>query len=142
MSIRAVLLPLFVQVALTLFLLFWMGFSRVGALRRGETKMSAVALGEPNWPARVQQISNCFANQFQLPVLFYVLTVLAIVTHLADVLFVAMAWAFVATRLAHAYIHTSSNNVPRRFYVFLAGGIILVVMWIVFAGRILLAGMP
>ena len=138
MSIGAVLLPLFVQVALTLVLLFWMGFARAGALRRGETKIPAIALGQPNWPAKPQQIANCFANQFQLPVLFYILTVLAIITHQADLLFVVLAWLFVATRLLHATIHTGTNYVPWRFYAFLAGAIVLLVMWIVFAADILL----
>ena len=142
MSIRAILLPVFVEVALTLFLMFWMGFARVGALRRGETKIPAIALGQPNWPARVQQIGNCFANQFQLPVLFYGLTILALLTRFADALFVALAWGFVVTRLVHASIHTSSNIVQRRFYAFLIGGLILTVMWAVFAVRILLAGLP
>jgi len=141
MSIRAILLPLIVQVALTLVLLFWMGFARVRALRRGETKIPAIALGQPHWPSRVQQIGNCFANQFQVPVLFYVLTILAVITRSADVLFVVLAWAFVLTRLVHAYIHTSSNNVRRRFYAFALGGVILAVMWAVFAVRFL-AGLP
>jgi hypothetical protein len=136
-----VLLPLFVEVALTLMLLFWMGFARVGALRRGETRIAAIALGQPDWPVKAQQIANCFANQFQLPVLFYVLTALAIVTRQADLIFVALAWLFVATRLLHAYIHTGTNYVPWRFYVFLAGTIVLLVMWIIFAARILL-GLP
>ena len=80
MLIQYILLPLFVQVALTFGLLLWMGFARRGALVGGETKVAAIALGDPNWPPRVRQISNCFNNQFQVPVLFYVLTILAIIT--------------------------------------------------------------
>ena len=34
--------------------------------------MADVALGQLNWPPRVQQISNSYHSQFQLPVLFYV----------------------------------------------------------------------
>ena len=141
MSIRVILLPLFVQVALTLVLLFWMGLARVAALRRGEAKISAIALGQPNWPVKPQQIGNCFANQFQLPVLFYVLTALTIITRQADLLLVVLSWLFVATRLVHATIHTTTNYVPRRFYAFLAGAVVLLVMWIVFTARILL-GLP
>lgn len=141
MSIASVILPLFVQVALTFALLFWMGAARIGALRRGEAKISTTALGQPNWPPSVQQIANCYANQFQLPVLFYLLVVLAIATRHADTLFVAMAWLFVLTRLVHAYIHTGTNYVPQRFYAFLAGAVILLAMWIIFAVRIVL-GLP
>ena len=46
MSISAILAPLFVQVALTFVLLFWMGRSRVALLRSGEVKVRDIALGE------------------------------------------------------------------------------------------------
>ncbi|MBI2715760.1 MAG: MAPEG family protein [Rhizobiales bacterium] len=141
MSIQAILLPLFVEVALTFTLLFWMGFARVGAIKRKETKMTDIALGQSNWPPRVQQISNCYHNQFQLPVLFYALTILVIMTRHADFVFVAMAWLFVLTRLLHAYIHTGSNFVRHRFNAFLLGAVILLAMWVIFAVRILL-GLP
>ena len=79
MSIQAVLLPLFVQVALTFALHYWMGFARVSSLRRGEVKTGDIALREPNWPVRVTQIANAFHNQLELPVLFYVLVALALI---------------------------------------------------------------
>jgi hypothetical protein len=141
MSIQAVLLPLFVQVALTFALMFWMAFSRVGAIKRKETRMADTALGQPNWPPRVQQISNSYHSQFQLPLLFYVLTILAVITRHADLISVVMAWAFVLARLVHAYIHTGTNYVPHRFNAFALGAFILLAMWIIFAVRILL-GLP
>jgi len=141
MSIPTILLPLFVQVALTFALMFGMAYSRMGALKRKDARMADIALGQPNWPPRVQQISNCYHNQFQLPVLFYVLTILVIITHHADFLFVVMAWLFVLTRLLHTYIHTGSNYVRHRFNAFALGAFILLAMWIIYAVRILL-GLP
>lgn len=141
MQIPFILAPLFVQVALTFGLLLWMGGARRGALIRRDAKISTTALGERNWPANVQQISNCFDNQFQIPVLFYVLTILAIITRHADFLFVIMAWLFVLARFVHAYIHTGSNHVQYRFTAYLAGTMVLLIMWIIFAVRILL-GLP
>jgi len=138
MSIHAVLFPVFVQVALTIVLLFWMGFARRGAIKRKETRIANIALGQMNWPPRVQQLSNSYASQFQVPVLFYVLVVLAIVTRQSDLLFVVLAWLFVLTRLVHAYIHTGTNYVPHRFNAFLAGVVILLAMWLIFAAHILL----
>ena len=139
MSVQAVLAPVFVQMALTFVLLFWMGFARVSAIRSGTAKVRDTALGQPNWPPRVTQIANCYHNQYQLPVLFYVLVAFALLTRHADLLFVLMSWAFVLLRIVHAVIHTGSNYVPYRFYAFLAGAVVLVAMWLVFAVRILLA---
>ena len=138
MTIQMVLLPVFVQVALTFVLLFWMAMSRRASLMRGETKVRDIALGQPAWPERPTQISNCYDSQFQIPLLFYVLVILAWITKQADLLFVVMAWIFVILRLAHAYIHTTSNHVPTRFNVFAAGMLVLLVMWIIFAVRILI----
>ena len=94
-------------------------------------------LGQNAWPDKVAQIGRAFQNQFELPLLFYVLAVLAIITKKDDLLFVVMEWIFVALRLAHAYIHCTSNHLLWRFQAFVAGAIVLTVMWIVFAVRIL-----
>jgi len=139
MTIPAVLLPVFVQVGLTFFLLFWMGAVRLRALKGREVRLGDIALRQPAWPERPTQISNAYDNQFQLPVLFYALVPLALITRKADLLFVVLSWIFVATRLAHAAIHTTSNNVQQRFMAFLAGAVVLLIMWIVFAAHILLA---
>src|SRR6478752_921270 len=130
MSITAILLPVYVQVALTVLLLLWMGSSRFGSLKAGEVKVKDIALGERNWPTRILQVQNSYHNQFELPVLFYVLVVLALITRKADMLFVVMSWMFVASRLVHAAIHTTSNKVPLRFQAFVVGVLILVAMWV------------
>ena len=138
MNIQMVLLPVFVQVGLTLALMFWMATTRAGCLKRGETKMRDIALGQTAWPAGPQQVSNSYASQFELPLLFYVLVVFAWITKQADLIFLVMAWIFVVSRLVHAYIHTTSNHVPTRFNAFAVGAIVLLLMWIIFAVRILI----
>jgi hypothetical protein len=138
MSTEAVMLPLFVQVALTFALLSWMAYLRTSALNARAVRDRDIALGEPNWPARTTQVANCFHNQIELPVLFYVLTVLAWITHQADLVFVLMAWVFVVLRLVHAFEHVTTNVVRRRGAIYGAGMIVLIVMWAIFMVRILL----
>ena len=137
MSIKTVLLPLFVEVALTFALGFWLAVLRVGAVRRGEVRPRDIALREPNWPPRLLQVQNAFHNQLELPVLFYVLTILVWITHFADFLFVILAWVFVVLRLMQAYVHVTDNDVPRRGMCFIAGALVLAVMWLIFAIRLL-----
>jgi hypothetical protein len=141
MSIQTVLFPLFVHDVLTFVLAFWLGALRVDAIRSGRVHPRDIALREPNWPTRVLQVGNAYHNELELPLLFYVLTILSIVTRHADLLFVLLAWVFVVLRLVRAYIHVTDNRVPRRGLVFLAGVIVLGVMWAVFIVRILL-GLP
>jgi hypothetical protein len=139
MTIQAVLLPLFVQVALTFVLMFWTGRLRVRAVRRGEVHPRDVALREPNWGKRETQIANAYHNQLETPVLFYVLTILAWITKQADLLFVILAWVFVVLRLLHAFIHVTSNHMGRRFAAFAASVFVLAIMWLIFIVRILVA---
>jgi len=138
MSIQAVLLPLFVEVLLTFVLLYRMAYLRTRAVRTGEVKMRDIALREPNWPSQITQVSNAYHNQLELPVLFYVLTILAWITRHADLAFVVLAWIFVASRLVHAYIHVTSNDVNRRGPSFGLGAFVLSIMWLIFMIRILL----
>jgi hypothetical protein len=136
MTVQAILAPLFALVALTFALLVWMGIVRFAVVRRREVRVGDIALGQLNWPPRAQQISNCYHNQLQLPVLFYVLTILALFLRKADLLFVVMAWIFVLLRIVHAAIHVTSNHVLRRFQAFAAGALVLFLMWAIFAVRV------
>ena len=138
MSVQMVLLPVFVLVGLTFALLLWMAGARRATLVSGETKIRDIALGQQNWPQRATQIGNCYRNQFELPVLFYVLIALALPLRKADLVIVLLSWVFVVTRFAHAGVFVSSNDLGRRSTVWLAGVLVLLAMWIYFALKILL----
>jgi hypothetical protein len=137
MSIPTILLPLFVEVLLTFGLSIRMAVLRNLDFKSGVVKPSDIALREPNWPERTQQVAYSFSNQFELPVLFYVLTILEIVTRRADFTFVVLAWVFVVSRLVQAYIHTTSNIVLHRGAAYGVGALALMAMWIIFMIKIL-----
>jgi hypothetical protein len=141
MSVPAILAPLFAEVLLTFALMLGMMYFRTSSLQRGETRFEDIALREPNWPKRATQFAYAFSNQFELPVLFYVLTVLELVTRHADLLFVVLAWIFVAFRVLQAAVHVSNNVVRRRGAFYGLGALVLLAMWLIFIVRIL-AGLP
>ena len=138
MSVQAVLLPVFVLVGLAFALLMGMAVARTRSLRSGETRFEDIALREPNWSARATQIANCFSNQFEVPVLFYILIALALPLRHADLVIVVLSWVFVITRFVHAGIFVTSNNVPQRGLAWFVGVVVLLVMWIYFALRMML----
>jgi len=133
-----VLLPVFVLVGLTFALLLWMAGVRRQALVGGETRVRDIALGQPNWPTRATQVGNCFKNQFELPLLFYILIALALPLRHADLFIVLMSWVFVVTRFVHAGIFVTSNDLKRRSLAWFAGVLVVFAMWIYLALRILL----
>lgn len=139
MPVQFVLLPLFVEVLLTFGVMFGMMYFRTTTLRSGETRFEDISLREPNWPRRATQFGYAFANQFELPVLFYVLTILVIITHHADLLFVLLAWIFVLMRVLQAVVHVTNNNVRMRGAYYGVGALILSIMWIIYIVRIVFA---
>ena len=138
MTVPMALLPVFVQVALTFALLIGMVGSRRRAIVGGETKIRDIALGEPNWPTRATQVGNCYRNQFELPVLFYVLIALALPLRHVDYIVWVLSWIFVVSRLVHAGVFVSSNDLGRRSTVWILGALVLLIMWVYFALKILL----
>lgn len=141
MSIPMILAPLFVQVLLTFAVMLGMMYHRTSALRSGQTRIERIANREPNWPSRATYFGNAFSNQFELPVLFYVLTILAMATRHADLLFVLLAWVFVTLRVLQALSHVTTNHVPTRGALYGASALVLLIMWIIFIVRIML-GLP
>jgi hypothetical protein len=137
MSAEMILLPLFVEVILTFALLFWLGPLRARDFRSGLVREEDIGLRQPNWSKPALQVQYSFSNQFELPVLFYVLTILAYVTHHAGLLFVTLAWVFVIFRLFQAYVHVTSNKVMLRGAFFGVSALALAIMWIVFIVEIL-----
>lgn len=137
MTQTAILYPVFVQVALTFALQIWMRIERVGAVKRGDVAFGDISLRQPKWPARATQISNAFHNQLETPILFYAVVAFIMITSQVNVVFVVLAWLFVAFRLIHAYIHTGPNKQPYRAYSYLAASAVLLVMWVLFAIRIM-----
>jgi hypothetical protein len=142
MNIHDILLPVFVQVALIVVLALVMGARRLAAVRAREVRATEVSMGERAWPARAQWAANAFSNQFELPVLFFALVPLVIITRKADLIYVVLSWIFVLSRVVHAAVYVTANRVPYRFAAYLVGAVALILLWIEFAVRILLVPLP
>jgi len=140
MSDAAMLAPVFVQVMLVIALVIATGRGRVAAVRAGEVKLKDIALDGSRWPERLRKPANNYQNQFELPVLFYAVVTLLIATGLADGVSLVLAWAFVASRLVHSFIHLGSNNVVHRLFAFGSGLAVLAAMWLWFALRLYVVG--
>src|SRR5690349_3689474 len=115
MTVQMVLLPVFVQVGLTLFLLLW------AARARGDARND-----------------NRFADEFGLPMLFYVLIAIALPLRRVDLALVMLSWVFVVTRFAHAGILVAAKDTSNRSLAWYAGVLVLLAMWVYFALKTLL----
>ncbi len=142
MTTQAVLLPLFVEVILTFLLWVGMATLRTRDFSSGAVRPEEIALREPNWRPRTLQFAYAFSNQFEIPVLFYVLTILAYVTHLAGLIFVVLAWIFVIFRVLHAGVHVTSNIVRLRGTLYGVAVVALALNWAIYIFEVLTLPRP
>lgn len=133
----AVIQPLVALVVLTAVVALFMLVYRNLALLRGAASARYFKTFTADQPAEwVERPARTYMNLLELPVLFYVVCLLMLTTRRLDSIQVALAWVFVATRYAHAFIYIGFNYVPLRFVAFLSGVLTLVVIWARFALQI------
>ena len=124
----AILKPLFVQVSLTFVLLFWMAKERFQAVKRGDVLILDPGV-RPIFKGRAGIISNAFHNQLEMPILFYVVVLIALRVEAVDGALVSLAWAYVGLRIVHALIHVTYNKILHRFWVYALSSLILIGLW-------------
>ena len=113
-----------------------LGRRRYGAVRSGEAKAGQFKVRSTE-PASSITVAANLSNQFELPVLFYVLCLTLHLTNGVNYLTLALMWIFVASRYFHAWVHLTSNNLLLRSRPFFVGAVILLLGWIWFALHLL-----
>ena len=129
-----ILWPVFLQVLLTFAVYVVLARRRFGSVKRGEHKLSEFKYGTGG-ANHILLATRNLANQFELPVLFYTLVVVLIVTAEVTTLQVVLAWVFVVSRYIHAFGHVQDILKP-RLYGFFAGLGVMALMWLIFALQI------
>ncbi len=127
----AILYPVFAQVLLTVVVYFLLLAARARAIRAagGRRGSGDMAMGRYPWPDDAEKRAHNQRSQFELPVLFYAVAAFALIVGAVDVTMLALAWAFVASRIVHAAIHIGPNKVRWRGPAFVLGFLIVTAMW-------------
>lgn len=131
----AILWPTFALVALIFGVWSTLFVKRMAHVRRNPPKRVDLATGEAakRYFQPVEMPANNLANLFEMPVLFFALVPLLLITRHAGHAEVALAWIYVALRAVHSLIHVGPNDVRKRFPVYLASCAVLLAMWLGFA---------
>ncbi|GAA3921979.1 MAPEG family protein [Litoribacillus peritrichatus] len=133
MTETAILLPVLAQVFLTLMLFILLLLRKKEAMQSGTVNSEETALDNRKWPSAVVKVSNNIANQFETPMLFYVLCLILFGLNVVSSAIIYLAWVYVVTRYVHAYVHVTSNFVPFRMKAFALGVLILLCMTVITA---------
>lgn len=136
MNPSLIFVPVVVQILLTLALYVLLTIRKINSVKLGKVDEARRGLFDDAWPEDVIAVNNCIRNQFELPVLFYVTSILLYVLDAVTAFSLTVACLFVASRILHAHIHTGSNYVPFRRRVFMVGAVLILVMLIVVSASI------
>jgi hypothetical protein len=128
MSRDLILAPVLLQVLMTLLVYVLLIKRKIRSIKAGTVNVDRRALYDDAWPEDVIQINNNLRNQFEVPVLFYVVCGVLWALDAVGVAALVAAWLFVASRLVHVWIHCTSNYVPNRRRAFTVGWWLLVAM--------------
>lgn len=128
----AIFWPMIAHVALVLIVYGVLGLRRRGAVVSGEARVSQFrARGDE--PESSASVSGNLMNQFELPVLLHIVCLALFATNGVSYVAVVLAWLFVALRYVHAGFALFGNRVRYRSRSFVAGAVVLAVLWIWFA---------
>ena len=127
---RAIFLPAFAMVLLTLVVWLRMYTTRIAQMKRERIHPQAVATSAQA-AARLtdSRAADNFRNLFELPVLFYAGVLLAAHIGVSDMVSLALAWAFVGLRAVHSAVHCTFNHVMTRFVPYALATLVLIAFW-------------
>jgi len=133
------LYPLMMMVVLTFVVWARMYYLRLSEIRDRNIDPQAIATRSSGHAllSRSEAASDNLMNLFEMPVLFYLAIVLALMLLIRDPVLVLFAWLYVLLRVTHSIIHTGYNDVLQRFWVYFASCAALFFMWARLAWQIL-----
>jgi hypothetical protein len=131
MAGSSLIYPMFAMVVLTATVLVMLFRSRVHSVRENPEALQFFRLyqggAEPEASAKA---ARHFSNLFEAPTLFYAACLAAMTTGQTGTAVVALAWGYVAARLAHAYIHLGGNRLRWRIRAYFASWLVLLALWV------------
>lgn len=125
-----ILHPMMALAALTFAVLLLVPVRRFRAGAAGQVSYDDFKYGESaQVPPEVSLPNRNMMNLLELPVLFYVACLTYYVTDRVNGTALALAWTYVALRIAHSAIHVTYNRVRDRLTVFAASNVVLIMLW-------------
>jgi hypothetical protein len=120
MQQTAIFPPFLAMILITIFVWFYMYLKRIPFLQRSKVdlnRLTAAELARISPPA-VSNPSDNLKNLFELPVIFYALTLYLYATKGVDAPYLTAAWIFVVFRALHSAVQCTINIVIIRFYLY------------------------
>jgi hypothetical protein len=120
------------MVILTICLWILCLFVRVKQVSAGNLKIEFFELYDGTGaPPDVTKTTRHLSNLFEMPILFYVACLTALLLELNSPWLIYLAWGFVIVRGIHAFIHLTYNKVFHRLSAFMLSNFLVIAMWVI-----------
>jgi hypothetical protein len=132
MQNKEIFFPVCGQILLTFIVQLSLISRRIRAVQRARVNPQVIAdsLRFDEVMKGLENISDNFENLFEMPVLFYLASVLIFVLQRTDSFYLIAGWSFVFFRALHSFIHCTYNRVTHRSYAYMLSSIILWAIWV------------
>ncbi len=136
MSQASIFAPMGTLALLTFSVLILIPIRRFRAGALGQVTAEDFKFGESvAVPGHVSIPNRNYMNLLELPMLFYVSSLMFFVAGKVDTIVLTMAWVYVGLRSIHSLIHLTYNKVRHRLIPFAMSNVVLVAYWVLFFVR-------
>ena len=139
MYYKPLLIPLLLQAGLIFVVWLVMYATRITEMKRKGVDPQDLANAEAKHKLlnNVAGPSDNFKNQFEMPMMFFIAILTALILVIQSPLLNSLAMAFVLLRMVHSFVHITYNKVMHRFIAYALSSFALIGMWLVIADNLL-----
>ncbi len=123
-----ILYPIIGHIFLIFSLYFILGLRKYKAIKLKHVDLKKTPLNDREWPDYVIKVNNNIGNNFETPMAFYALSIIAFITNSVDIAMLTLGAIYIILRYIHTFIHIGKNWVPHRMPVFVMSLIVILIM--------------
>jgi hypothetical protein len=125
-----ILRPMVALIGWTLVMLVWMLATRLPAMKAAGIDLGTLvgtkaADADRGLPRKIQWVAHNYNHLMEQPTLFYAICTVIAISGTGNGVNAAIAWVYVALRIAHSLVQATVNRVGVRLMLFLASTVCL-----------------
>lgn len=141
MQKELIILPVLLMVLLTIFVwgrMIWVRLSAMKSINIDPQEMKSQK-AKQLFPEEINVPAENFVNLFEIPIIFYLLSTLLLVTDSVSLFYLVASFIYVVLRYVHSFIVLTYNKVVHRFKAYLLSCLVVFIMWGKFSYDLLLS---
>jgi hypothetical protein len=123
--------PIVAMIMWTFVMWAWLYATRIPAIRKARVRLDPEQTKEAfnaQMPPQARWKADTYNHIHEQPTLFYAVTLMLAMLGAGDTLNTILAWSYVMLRVAHSLVQATTNIILRRFWIFAASSLVLLVL--------------